>query len=158
MNIWIWMPIFNFSGIHKYLFTINCWYLQHNIMSWRNLVKSTTAMTTNILKNIPKCMQWYHKQVQTCILRFVCTNDELLHVSVDCALILVEWYHHTYRCDDTRGRVMQFWPPADEHMCSKHVEAWNKLIVKQKFCASSWLITEINILRCTVSKTSKFKP
>jgi len=29
-------------------------------------------------------------------------------------------------------------------------------IVKQKFCASSWLITEINILRCTVSKTSKF--
>jgi len=31
-----------------------------------------------------------------------------------------------------------------EHMCSKHVEARNKLIVKQKFCASSWLITEIN--------------
>jgi len=28
--------------------------------------------------------------------------------------------------------------------CSKHVEAWNKLIVKQKFCASSWLITKIN--------------
>jgi len=42
-----------------------------------------------------------------------------------------------------------------EHMCSKHVEAWNKLIVKQKYCASSWLITEINILRCTVSKTSE---
>jgi len=41
------------------------------------------------------------------------------------------------------------------HMCSKHVEAWNKLIVKQKFCASSWLISEINIPRCTVSKTSK---
>ena len=31
-----------------------------------------------------------------------------------------------------------------EHMCSKQVEAWNKLIVKQNFCASSWLITEIN--------------
>ena len=43
-------------------------------------------------------------------------------------------------------------------MCSKHVEAWNKLIVKQKFCASSWLITETNILRCTVSKTSKTEP
>ena len=39
---------------------------------------------------------------------------------------------------------MQFWPPDDEHMCSKHVEAWNKLIVKQKFCASSWLITEMH--------------
>ena len=44
-----------------------------------------------------------------------------------------------------------------EHMCSKHVEAWNKLTVKQKFCASSWLITEISILRYTVSKTSKLK-
>jgi len=62
----------------------------------------------------------------------------------------------TYRCDDTRGCVMQFWPPDDEHVFSKHVEAWNKLIVKQKFCASSWLITEINILKCTVGKTSKF--
>ena len=72
------------------------------------------------------------------------------------------WYHQTYRwpsrvqvakqpvhetatynCDDTRGCIMQFWPHYDEHMCSKHVEARNKLIVKQKFCASSWLITEI---------------
>ena len=76
------------------------------------------------------------------------------------------WYHHTYRCDDTRGCVMQFWPPDtyrcddtrgcvmefwppdDEHVCSKHVEAWNKLIVKQNFCASSWLITEIKTCMC----------
>ena len=42
-------------------------------------------------------------------------------------------------------------------MCSQHVEAWNKLNVKQQFLASSWLITEINILRCTVSKTLKSK-
>jgi len=41
-------------------------------------------------------------------------------------------------------------------MCSKYVETWNKLILKQNFCASSCLISEINILRCTVSKTSKF--
>ena len=27
----------------------------------------------------------------------------------------------TYRCDDTRGCVMQFWPPDDERMRSKHV-------------------------------------
>ena len=32
-------------------------------------------------------------------------------------------YHNTYRCDDTRGCVMQFSPPDDEHMCSKYVEA-----------------------------------
>ena len=26
-------------------------------------------------------------------------------------------------CDDTRGCIVQFWPPDDEHMCSKHVDA-----------------------------------
>ena len=64
---------------------------------------------------------------------------------------------HASTCFEHMCCVMQFWPPDDEHMCSKHVEAWNKLTVKQKFCASSWLITEINILRCTVSKPSKKK-
>ena len=44
----------------------------------------------------------------------------------------------TYRCDDTRDCIIHFCPPDDEHMCSKHVEAWNKLIIK--FSASSWLI------------------
>ena len=41
-------------------------------------------------------------------------------------------------CDDIRDCIIQFCPPDDEHMCSKHVEAWNKLIIK--FSASSWLI------------------
>jgi len=76
-----------------------------------------------------------------------------LHVSSTCAhqqevkIALRSLVHQTatYRCDDTRGYVMQFWPPDDEHMCLKHVEAWNILILKQKFCASSWFITEINI-------------
>ena len=44
----------------------------------------------------------------------------------------------TYRCDDTIDCIAQFWPPDDEHMCSKHVEAGNKLIIK--FSASSCLI------------------
>ena len=39
----------------------------------------------------------------------------------------------TYRCDDIRGYVMQFWPPDDEHMCSKHVEAWNKTYFETNF-------------------------
>jgi len=43
------------------------------------------------------------------------------------------WYHHTYRCGDTRGCVMQFWPPDDKHMCSKHVEAWNKTYCETNF-------------------------
>ena len=73
-----------------------------------------------------------------------------LHVSSTCAhhqelkIVLNSlWYHHTYKCDDTKDCVMQFGPPDDEHMCSKHVEAWNKLSVKQKICASSWLIFEV---------------
>jgi len=40
-------------------------------------------------------------------------------------------------------------------MYLKHVEAYNKLIIKQDFFALSLLITKI-IPRCTVSKTSKF--
>ena len=49
-----------------------------------------------------------------------------LHVSSTCA-------HHqeaktvhgtaTYRCDDTRGCIVQFWPHNDEHLGSKRVEA-----------------------------------
>ena len=54
----------------------------------------------------------------------------LIHQEVKIALHSL-WYYHTYGCDD------------DEQMCSKHVEARNILIVKQKFCASSWLITDI---------------
>jgi len=58
-----------------------------------------------------------------------------LHVSSTCVLhqevkiaLHSLWYHHTYRC------VMQFWPPDEEHTCSKHAEAWNKLIVKKNLC------------------------
>jgi len=36
-------------------------------------------------------------------------------------------------CNNTRCCIIQFWPPDDEHMCSKHVEAYNKLIIKQDF-------------------------
>ena len=28
---------------------------------------------------------------------------------------------------------MQSWPPDDEHICSKHVEAWNKTYCEKKF-------------------------
>ena len=39
----------------------------------------------------------------------------------------------TYTCNDTRGCVMQFWPPDDEYMCSKHVEEWNKTYCETNF-------------------------
>jgi len=63
-----------------------------------------------------------------------------LHVSSTCAhhqevkiALHSLWYHHTHTCDETRGCVMQFWPPDDEHMCSKHVEAWNKTYCEINF-------------------------
>jgi len=31
------------------------------------------------------------------------------------------------------GVMTQFWPRDDEQMCSKHVEGYNKLIIKQEF-------------------------
>ena len=68
-----------------------------------------------------------------------------LHVSSTCAhrqepkIVLYNLlYRLIYRCDDTRDCIIQFYPPDDEHICSKHVEAWNKLIIK--FSAWSWLI------------------
>ena len=84
------------------------------------------------------------------------------------------WYHHTCRwpsgaqsslnpCTERPPTVVTI-PDAKLYnidllmmstQCSKHVEAYNKLIIKQEFCALSWLITKI-ILRCTVSKTSKY--
>ena len=39
------------------------------------------------------------------------------------------WYHQNYRCDDTN-----FDPLTMCTWCSKHVETWNKLIVKQILC------------------------
>jgi hypothetical protein len=48
----------------------------------------------------------------------------------------------TYRCDETRGCSYNFDLLTMSTWCSKHVEAWNKLILN-KFFASSWLITKI---------------
>ena len=40
----------------------------------------------------------------------------------------------TYRCDDTRGCIIQFYLMTMSTWCSKNVEARNKLIVKQILC------------------------
>jgi len=53
-------------------------------------------------------------------------------------------------CSSSGGQNCITQPLVSSHL---YVEAWNKLTVKQKFCASSWL----NTLRCTVSETSKFE-
>jgi len=45
---------------------------------------------------------------------------------------------------------MQFWPPDDEHMCSKHVEAWNKLIVKKMLCIRLVSYWDNNIVHVSI--------
>jgi len=46
---------------------------------------------------------------------------------------------------------MQFRLPDDEHNSARNMYSHEiKLIVKQKFCASSWLITEINKYTCVI--------
>jgi len=87
-----------------------------------------------------------------------------LHVSSTCAhhqelktALHSLWYHHTYRCDDTRGCVMQFLPPDDGTRVLETCRGMKQNLLWNKFCASSWLNTAINILRCTVRKTSKKK-
>jgi len=39
----------------------------------------------------------------------------------------------TYRCDDTRCCIIQFWPPDDDHIVLKHEQVYNKLIIQQEF-------------------------
>ena len=92
---------------------------------------------------------WYHHNYRWPF-RVLCVDDRLVCRSI-CSCIPDGHLHRihetaTYSFDDTRSCVMQFWPPHDVHMCSKHVEAWNILIVKQKCCVSRWLITETEII------------
>ena len=99
----------------------------------------------------------FYKKFIICLYMFRALRAHLQEVKI---VLYSVWYHHTcrwpsgaqverglsqtvhgtatYRCDDTRCCIVQFWPPDDEHVCSTHVEAWNKLIIK--FSASSWLI------------------
>ena len=74
-------------------------------------------------------------QVSTCFEHYVLiVRRAKLYYTIG----IINWYHHTYRCGDTRDCITKFCPPDNEHICSKHVEAWSKLIIK--FSASSWLI------------------
>jgi len=114
------------------------------------------------------CWPWisvYLSQYLTNLMHKICFTISFffmpLHVSSTCAhhqevniALHSLWYHHTYMCDDTRGCVMQYWPPDGEHMCSKHVEAWKKNLLWNKFCVSSWLNTEIKLPRLIFSSHS----
>ena len=93
--------------------------------------RTDTRSRAHFTPSLPHISSPYIYVLCNCLLSVSCTTWRW-------PLSRAETYHHTYTCDDIRGS------PDDEHMCSKHVEAWNKLIVKQKFCTSNWLITEMH--------------
>ena len=67
----------------------------------------------------------------------------------DCAPhdhLQVWWYQMLYNT---------IWPPDDEHIVPETCGGIRWTYYKGRICALSWLITRI-ILRCTVSKTSKY--
>ena len=69
-----------------------------------------------------------------------------LHVLSTCA-------HHTYRCDDTRGCIVQFRPPHDEHIVLETCRGMKQ--THYEIQCIKLVNIKINILRCTVSKISK---
>ena len=83
------------------------------------------------------CISVYLSQYLTNLMHKICFTISFYFTPIAGRLV-----HETasYRCDDTRGCVMQFWPPDDEHMCSKHVEAWNKTCW-DKHTGEVWLQT-----------------
>ena len=69
-------------------------------------------------------MKYGCDDTRCCIIQFW-PPDEWAHAFETCRGM-------KYGCDDTRCCIVQFWPPDDEHMGSKHVEAWNKTYCETK--------------------------
>ena len=70
---------------------------------------------------------------QNCIIQHLVSSH--LQATVRCT-VLSQPVHRkaTYRCDDTRCCIIQFDLLMMSTQCSKHVEAYNKLITKKILC------------------------
>ena len=66
----------------------------------------------------------------------------IILVILDHSLVSVWWYQRLYNT---------ILPPEDEHICLKHVDAWNKLI---KFSASSCFI--LTVLHSTFRQLARY--
>jgi len=62
-----------------------------------------------------------------------------------------------FRVGDFRSKLLQNMRPTYLIVTSRAPNERSTCSKLLMFCVSSWLITEINILRCTASKTSKKK-
>ena len=131
-----------------------CWQLASRIRTSCDLILLASCMTYTIVVCTVKNSWWWTEELsETCRVSYgvlltvhlstfisvisqldaqnVCSTISLFHAST-CFEHMYETA--TYRCDNTKGYVIQFWRPDDEHMCSKHVEAWNKLTVNKNLC------------------------
>ena len=141
-----------------------------NVLQWKITVqrrkqphtaeKQYTATVYWIEVHYGKYMGWHLVRVykygfwntnQMSVHLFPVTHLYSLHkVSWDPDPVLSQSVHRkaTYRCDDIRDCIMQFFPPDTKHMCWKHVEAWNKVIIK--FSASSlWILINKSVYNIT---------
>ena len=121
-------------GIKLYMFRTFLWYFVDRASQY-------IYLNINQLDELNVIMSLFHASTRFEHHVFIVRRSELYYTTSGIITPLGCRPVHgtaTYRCDDTRGCIIQFYPPDDKHMCSKHAEAWNKLIIK--FSASSWLI------------------
>ena len=99
---------------------------------------TSSSITTHTPSGQRNCASWA-SQPQKLVTLLPCPGGRTTKSTKDM------WWHWE------RGRIFTSWRSA--RLCSKHVQEYNKLIIK-RIGAISWSVTKI-ILRCTVNKTSK---
>jgi len=130
----LWLTLYSFLNLHMWPDDGPEMRVETCQLKWNKNTNNTSCLSQYLTKLI-------HKICFTISFYFM-----PLHVSSTCAhhqeviIVLYRiWYHHTETsewskmCDDTTGFVMQFWPPDDEQVCSKHVETWNKTYCETNF-------------------------
>ena len=87
----------------------------------------------------PCCISVYLSQCLTNLMRKICFTISFISClymfRAHVLIIRRSKLHYTASGIITPlgGCIMQFWPPDDEHMCSKHVVAWNKTYCETNF-------------------------
>jgi len=84
---------------------------------WTLSVNSTAArdniIITILVINQLDTENLFYNRFISCLYMFrvPCAHHQEVKI-VLCSI----WYHHTYRCDDTRCCIIQFWPPDDDRI------------------------------------------
>ena len=83
--------------------------------------------------------------------RAPCANRQEVKIVLYCL-----WYHHTYRCDDTRDCIIQFLPSWRLAHGARNMYRLEINLLENKFCASSWSVTKIIMQLCYSDYHSKY--